>query len=184
MQTNLTEIQNYLKDKQICLLGNARSILNNPKDIDKYEIIIRMNRGIPKGKEKYIGSRTDVLCTSTKNTLYEIHQFNPMFIIWMTKDQNLKNPMIDYYIQNPPEDWQELKDSYPDKYLPSTGCIVINFLLKHVEFKSLTLMGYDFFCTGTFYHNLKNQSWHPAEFEEYFIKDMIFPYKNVELIIK
>jgi len=187
MVTDLTEIQNYLKDKQICLLGNARSILNTPKDIDKYEIVCRMNRGIPNTKEKYIGNRTDILCTSTNNNLFEMLSFKPKYIIWMTKDQNLikNNSYIkENAIRNPPEDWQELKDKYPENFLPSTGCIVINFLLKHIEFKSLTIFGFDFMKSGTWYHHIMNQKWHPAEFEKGFIETMISTKSNVELIIE
>ena len=182
MQTDLTEIQNYLKDKQICLLGNARSILNAPKDIDKYEIIIRMNRGIPNDKEKYIGTRTDVLCTSTRNDTYELRKFNAKYVIWMTKCQKLLGSGIYNYIQNPPSDWQTLKDKYPTDKLPSTGCIVINFLLRHIQFKTLTIYGFDFFKTGTHYHNMINQTWHPGEFERQLIMTMLSNRPNVELI--
>jgi len=185
MVTDLTEIQNYLKDKQICLLGNARSILNTPKNIDKYEVIIRMNRGVPKGKEKFIGSRTDILCTSTKNSQYEIEEFFADYIIWMTKDRKLVTEYINNNaIQNPPEDWQRIKDVYPKDTLPSTGCLVLFFLLHHIEFKSLTVFGFDFMKSGTWYHHIMNQKWHPAEFEKGFIETMISTKSNVELIIE
>jgi hypothetical protein len=183
MVTDLTEIQNYLKDKQICLLGNARSILNTPKDIDKYEIVCRMNRGLSIGKEHYIGSKTDILFTSTKLSNSLILQFHTKYLVWMTKCQNLATDTIKQSaVQNPPEEWQELKDKYPENFLPSTGCIVINFLLKHIDFKTLHIYGFDFFASGTFYHDIKNQKWHPTQFEEKFIKDMIKDYTNVELI--
>jgi len=185
MQTNLTEIKNYLKDKQICLLGNARSILNTPKDIDKYEIVCRMNRGLPIGKERYIGNRTDVLFTSTKLTSQLVLQYKTRYLVWMTKCQKLLPEwMKSCTIQNPPEDWQELKDQYPENKLPSTGCIVINFLLKHIEFKSLIIYGFDFMRSGTWYNNLKDPRWHPKETEEKIIKGLIGNCKNVEIIIE
>ena len=77
-----------------------------------------------------------------------------------------------------------MKDKYPEKKLPSTGCLAINFLLKHIEFKSLTIYGFDFFKSGTWYHHLKNQCWHPVELEENIIKEMITNYKNREVIIE
>jgi len=185
MITDLTEIKNYLKDKQICLLGNARSILNSPKDIDKYEIIGRMNHGIPIGKEHYIGNRTDILFSSTRLSNNEILKFHSRYLVWMVKDlKRLPEHLKSCTIQNPPEDWQEMKDKYPEKKLPSTGCLVINFLLKHIEFKSLTIYGFDFFKSGTWYHHLKKQMWHPAEIEERIIKEMIAKYNNVEVIIE
>ena len=185
MITDLTEIKNYLKDRQICLLGNARSILNKPKDIDKYEIVCRMNHGISKGKEQYIGSKTDILFSSTRLSNSEILRFHSRYLVWMVEDlKRLPEHLRSCTIQNPPMDWRELKDKYPEKKLPSTGCLVINFLLKHIEFKSLTIFGFDFFKSGTHYHNLKNQMWHPAELEKKIIKEMINGHKNVEVIIE
>ena len=184
MQTNLSEIQNYLKDKQICLLGNARSILNTPKDIDKYEIIIRMNHGLPQSKEKFIGSRTDILCTSTNLGKNEIVSFATKYLMWMTKDKNLikKNDFInENAIQNPPEDWEALKAFYPQDKIPSTGIIVLKFLLKHIQFKTLSVYGYDHFASGTFYHNLKNQQWHPCELEKDLFNQMVKRFPNVEV---
>jgi hypothetical protein len=186
MITDLTEIKNYLKNKEICLLGNARSILRNPKDIDKYEIIIRMNRGVPEGKERFIGSRTDILCTSTQNTNREISQFNPKYVIWMTPNTKLFPYWLEVChktFQNPPEDWEELKNFYPYDKLPSTGCITINFLLKHIDFKFLTIYGFDFFKTTSHYNspNFK-QSWHPYEIEEKLIRDMVNARPHAEII--
>lgn len=183
MITDLMEIQNYLKDKQICLLGNARSILNTPKDIDKYEIVCRMNRGLPIGKERYIGKKTDILFTSTKLSNSEIFQFHTTYLVWMTKCQNLATETIKQCaIQNPPEDWQRLKDQYPENKLPSTGCIVINFLLKHIEFKSLILIGFDNFLSGTFYHSITNQKWHCGEYEKNLISEWIKTFSNINWI--
>jgi len=185
MVTDLSEIKNYLKNKQICLLGNARSILNTPKDIDKYEIVCRMNRGLPIGKERYIGKKTDVLFTSTKLDNSLILQFHTRFLVWMTKCQNLATETIKQCaIQNPPEDWQSIKDVYPKDTLPSTGCLVLFFLLHHIEFKSLTVFGFDFMKSGTWYHHIMNQKWHPVEFEKGFIETMISTKSNVELIIE
>jgi len=169
MITDLTEIKKYLKNKQICLLGNARSILNNTKNIDKYEIVCRMNHGYSRpNKELYIGKKTDILFTSTKLSNKEILQFHSRYLIWMTKSiKRLPEHLRSCTIHNPPEDWQELKDLYPNKQLPSTGCIVINFLLKHIEFKSLTIYGFDnFLKSGTWYHGIKNQAWHNGKFEK------------------
>jgi hypothetical protein len=180
---NLSELQKYLKDKNICLLGNARSILNTPKNIDKYDIVIRMNRGLPRDKERYIGKKTDVLCLSTNLSDSMVLQFHTRYILWITnKYKEAVTGWQQGALQNPPEDWREIRDQYPKDKLPSTGCIVINFLLKHIEFKSLTIYGFDFFKTGTHYHNLKTQNWHCCEFEEKLIKDMIKNHPNVELI--
>jgi hypothetical protein len=183
MQTNLKPIQDYLKNKKICLVGNATSVLNSFKDVDHYEIVGRMNRGVPQGNEPFIGSRTDLLFTSTKLRDDMIQKFNPQFVVWMTKDTQLTTPWLkEMAYQNPPEDWEDMKSSYPEDRLPSTGILVIQFLLKHIEFKKLTLIGFDNFQTSTFYHQHFNQIWHSGELEKKLINLMIEEDERVEWI--
>ena len=181
MQTDLSKLQSYLANKDIVLLGNSRSILTNEKNIDKYDVVCRINRGKPEGKEQFIGSRTDILFLATKMREPAIKQdFNPKFVVWTTECQKLALPWVmENAIQNPAEDWRELKSNLPA--LPSTGYVTINFLLKHINFKSLTIYGFDFFKSGTWYHNLRNQKWHCFKEEEKLIKEMI-KNKNIKLI--
>ena len=183
MKTNLIEIQEFLKNKSICLLGNARSILKNEKNIDKFDVVCRMNRGTPQGKTKYIGSRTDILFISTKFHDNLRCNFNAKYVIWMTKSQGLATKWIkENAFQNPPEDWEELKSQFPDEKLPSTGLLSIYFLLNHIDFKSLTIYGFDFFKSGTFYHNLKEFPWHTGEIEKEIITKWISERDNIRII--
>ena len=185
MAPTLLDLQTYLKNKTVCLLGNARSILKTPKNIDRYEIIGRINHGLPKGKEQYIGTRTDVLFTSTNISDSEIVQFDAKYVVWITKSKKYTTEGFrKNAIQNPPEDWQDVKKYYPDDKIPSTGCIVINFLLKHIQFKSLILIGFDFMKTGTHYNNSLVQSWHPPEIEEQVIKHLIMNRSNVKIMME
>lgn len=185
MKNNLIEIQEFMKNKNICLLGNARSILKNKKDIDKYDIICRMNRGTPQEKEKYIGKRTDILFISTKFHNNLRHKFNAKYVIWMTKSQGLATEWIKKNaFQNPPEDWEELKSQFLPEKLPSTGILTIQFLLKYITFKSLTIYGFDFFETGTHYHHLKEFPWHDEKIEKKLILKWINERKDVEIIIE
>ena len=183
MKTNLIEIEEFLKDKNVCLLGNSRSILKNKKNIDRYDIICRMNRGCSQGKEEYIGKRTDILFISTKFRDNLRSNFNAKYVIWMTKSQGLATKWIkEKAFQNPSEDWEELKTRFPDDKLPPTGILTIQFLLKYINFKSLTVYGFDFFETGTHYHNLKRFPWHEGDIEKKLILKWINERKNVEII--
>ena len=91
---DLVEIQEFLKNKEICVLGNATSILNNKKDIDGFEVVCRMNRGVPQGREEYIGSRTDIVFMSTRFRPEWEQQFNAKFVVWCTECQNLATGWI------------------------------------------------------------------------------------------
>ena len=186
MKDNLIEIQEFLKNKNLCLLGNSRSILKNKKDIDKFDIVCRINRGYSQGKEEYIGSRTDILFISTQLKENLRSKFNAKYVVWMTKSQGLATKWIkENSFQNPIEDWEELKVQYSKDKLPSTGCIALNFLIKYIQFKNLTIYGFDFFKSGTWYHNIKNQNWHDVDIEKRIILDLINRTKsNVEIIIE
>ena len=185
MKTNLTEIKEFLKNKHICLLGNAKSILKVKKDIDKFDVVCRMNRGTSQGKIEYIGSRTDILFISTRfhDSLRKKH--NAKYVIWMTECQKLATTWIkDYAFQNPIEDWRALKSYFPDKKLPSTGILSIYFLIKYINFKSLTIYGFDFMKSGTWYHNLKEFPWHEEKLEKKLIMKWINERENVRIIIE
>jgi hypothetical protein len=182
MINNLIEIQNLLKNKKICLLGNSNSILTNPKNIDSYDIICRINRGNPSRKERFIGSRTDVLFLATRMEENDIKKFNSKCVIWTTKDTKLQSNWVKQNsIQNPPEDWQELSDNLTT--LPSTGCVAIYFLIKYIDFLYLDIYGFDFFKSGTWYHSLK-QKWHNEKVEEIFITNLIKNNSKIQLILE
>lgn len=183
MIKDLTKIQHFAENKNIVLLGNSRSILTNEKVIDSFDVVCRINRGKPEGKEKFIGSRTDILFLATRMREPAIKQdFNPNFVVWTTECQNLALPWVmENAIQNPVEDWRELRNKLPA--LPSTGYVTINFLLKHINFKSLTIYGFTFFDgTGTWYHRLKKPSWHNGDLEKKIILKWTNEKENVRII--
>jgi len=152
MKESLTEIQEFCKGKRICLLGNADSILHEKKDIDSFDIVCRCNRGNPHEKEEFIGSRTDILFLSTHMSGKNIHNsFNPHFAVWMTVCHRLASSWtMKNAIQNPAEDWNMLHKELGIN--PTTGIMALNFLLKHIDFKNLTIYGFDFFATKTWYN--------------------------------
>lgn len=53
-------------------------------------------------------------------------------------------------IQNPAEDWNDLFDKLSIN--PTTGLMALNFILNHIDFESLTIYGFDFFATRTWYN--------------------------------
>lgn len=182
MKNNIIEIQNFLNHKTICLLGNSNNILKNKKNIDSYDIVCRINRGIPKEKENFIGSRTDILFLSTKMEDTDITKnFNPKYVVWITKDTTRQTNWINHnVIRVPVEDWQNVKNQLTT--LPSTGCVSLYFLINHIEFDRLDIYGFDFFRSGTWYHNLKHQTWHNGTLEEKFITNLIKNNERVSLI--
>jgi len=152
MERSLEEIKEFCVGKNICLIGNADSVLRRKRHIDTYDIVCRMNRGAPQGKEGSIGSRTDILFLSTNMGERNIKEaFDPRFVVWMTVCHRLASLWtLKNAIQNPREDWHELHKKL--KINPTTGMMALNFLLKHINFGHLTIYGFDFFKTKTWYN--------------------------------
>ena len=180
---SLAEIQEFCKGKRMCILGNANSVLNKKKHIDSFDIVGRMNRGKPQGKEKFIGSRTDILFLSTHMKGKNIQGlFNPRFVVWMTACNRLASSWtLKNAIQNPPEDWDALYDKLSIN--PTTGMMTLNFILKHIDFKNLTIYGFDFFRTKTWYNTgIDSGQKHSGKKEKVLFMEMIKDRSNVRFL--
>jgi len=180
---SLVEIREFCKNKKICILGNANSVLNEKKNIDSFDVVGRMNRGAPQGKERFIGNRTDILFLSTHMSGENIRKlFNSRFVVWMTACNRLASSWtLKNAIQNPPDDWDALYDKLSIN--PTTGMMSLNFLLKHIDFKSLTIYGFDFFHTKTWYNTkIDSGQKHSGEREKTLFMKMIKDRSNVRFI--
>ncbi len=185
MKESLTEIGKFCEGKDLCLLGNSDSILKEEKDIDAFDVVCRMNRGTPKGKEKYLGSRTDMLFHSTHmsgENITKVSYTNPRFVVWMTVCHRLASAwaMKNAY-QNPPIDWNYLYSQLGIN--PTTGMMSLYFLLNHTDFKSLTIYGFDFFKTKTWYNKaIDSGQKHSGKKEEGLFMKMIKDNPKVKFI--
>jgi len=180
---SLLKIKEFCKGKKICILGNANSVLNEEKDIDSFDIVGRMNRGTPKGKERFIGNRTDILFLSTHMSGENIQRsFDPRFTVWMTICNRLASSwVLKNAIQNPMEDWDALHEKLGIN--PTTGMMTLSFLLKHINFKSLDIYGFDFFKTKTWYNTrIDSGQKHSGKKEKVLFMKMIKGRKNVRIL--
>lgn len=155
----LEELQNYLKDKTIAIVGNAQSILEiKHPEIDASDVVIRINKGFPQGKEKYLGSRTDILALAVPLGMARIKEkFNPKCIIWINvKNANPTPVKTGNLFIYPQTFWDDLYCTL--KSYPSTGCMVTDLILNrcNCKAKKVFLYGFDFWKTGTWYHREQN----------------------------
>ena len=58
-------------DKKVIVVGNSTSILKKEygEIIDSYDIVIRVNRCITQGYEKYIGKKIDIWATTRTDSI-------------------------------------------------------------------------------------------------------------------
>ena len=179
----MDKLQHFLKDKSIALLGNAKSILDEKRDIDsKFDIVCRCNKGFPIGKEEYIGSRTDVLFLSIplhENIIKE--EYNTKHIFWCTANrEELRYWALEGCPMFNLKAWDELSKIVEAR--PSTGCIAITYLITNVKFKSLTLFGFDSWDTPNWYTGCINIRNHNPEGEKKYIENLIREDKRISII--
>lgn len=174
------DIIHYIKDKDVVLFGNAKSVLQVKKEIDaKYQVICRINLGFPEGKEEYLGSATDILFISMPIEEDQLIRLNPYFIIWCSPKHEKMTPYIKqhaltYDIQS----WQNLYDDIGAR--PSTGLMALDILRK-TDFKSLTLYGFDNWTSETWYTNRIAPCIHLPSAEKQFI-EMLIDERNGKVI--
>ena len=167
----LSKFQEYCKGKTIAIVGNSSCIFNKShgSDIDSHDIVIRFNWTIDKPIHKWhanLGGKFNVYVYAIKSYSRILRYIKsgllndkdfiirvrhddayklPSLHASVKKDKNIKK--ILYYNQS------EFKESLPvnwfNKKEPSAGAIILQFLIDCVDFKSISLYGFDFFETST-----------------------------------
>jgi hypothetical protein len=159
---------NYIKDKDIAVLGNAKSILNKKHAIDDHEIVVRINKGFP---QEYTGERTDILALSLPLTKGEIlDNYSPRFIVWCTpKYDKMTQYLREVCLYFPQGNWKLLYNALGAR--PSTGCMIVAYLYPYC--KSMTLYGFDFWKTPNYYTDVIHTGQHNPKAEQLFLNYMI-----------
>tara|TARA_Y100000816_G_C26108368_1_gene590162 strand:- start:3611 stop:4300 length:690 start_codon:yes stop_codon:yes gene_type:complete len=153
------------KNSKVIIIGNSPSVLNYEYGsiIDSYDVVIRINRCLTTGFEKYIGSKTDIWAT-TKNTYYKDNfvpnNYDKLSYIWYrtpTAKKNVKvkkqfkNLNIPYLIMSKHRDEKKLKISeffenctlLGKKHPPCTGLLAILTAVK--LYSDITIHGFSFY---------------------------------------
>ena len=154
---NREKLLAFLSGKSIAVVGNAQSLFgrNSGADIDRHDIVLRMNRGFIQCNASQ-GSRTDLLAFSCHLSLQQIRrEFDPQFLMWMGRDYRHFPLFIQEYEKRvyfyEPELWREDANRVSSQK-PSAGYMVTSFLRNLSPESSLSLFGFDFGKTRTFYN--------------------------------
>ena len=154
---------NLTENKDVILVGNSVEILhyNNGPLIDSYDTVVRFGKGFPTPSiEHAIGKRTDIWQTGilrrhmvNKFPDAQVSLFNRSRI-YLDKEI-LKEKLPNYTTINMYTDvelykiYEEFGFTDPGKYSPrpSQGFIALLFFTRKIPtYKSLTLIGFDFFA--------------------------------------
>ena len=153
----LQELQRFCKNGRIILVGNSSRMLNHNygKLIDSYDIVVRMNWGyrIDSMYQQHIGEKTDIVSSGIKSASFATSALNgnrvKYVICPIRYSEPLRYPNV-YRCDD--EDYDILKKQLGG-VKPSTGLCTFNFFHKHVEYRNLDLVGFDFFESSGDYRN-------------------------------
>lgn len=156
-------LQELTVGKRIILVGNSVEILQHEKGdlIDSYDTVVRFGRGAPVPEfYKAIGSRTDIWVTGFLRASSFRSFPEDVFILFnrgrvhMNLPPHTKIPVQVKRKAYPMFSDKEIieinkilgtVDGVPCGDRPSAGLIAILFFLRKCNYKSLTLIGFDFF---------------------------------------
>lgn len=171
----MLDIAEYLKNKNVIVVGPSNHIKYYGRLIDSYDVVIRLNMGypVPEAIQIDYGCRTDILFTSTgvvQHFLSEKNNTLPKFIVCVNPKNSLlppdnlyktiswcqENNIVQYFYNG---NWSFIMEDFPfhDAFEkihknPTTGICVLNFAKNHA--KSVLVVGFSFymFPCHPFYH--------------------------------
>lgn len=167
-------LREFIKDKDIALVGNAKSIFKkrSGQKIDAHDIVVRFNKGLPK-KPGCQGKRTDILFLAYLADKVDAEKFDAEFIIF--RRGMFRKPDVSGLIYKEKRmEAAKLKIQEHKKdgegSNPSSGFLMIELLLD-VGVKNITLYGFDWGKTKTFFNKPDYKTPHNYRAEEEIIRD-------------
>jgi hypothetical protein len=161
--------------KTVAVVGNARSLLAaaHGAAIDAHDLVLRMNRGLPAAAGAQ-GRRTDILAFATFDGVADIHEsFGARWHVWMSpkgRDAAPRSrlpPMTEFYDL---DRWQALHDRLGSR--PSVGAMVLDHLSAKGP-QGVTVFGFDFKRSDTFYQQTQHIGPHDYRSEEALCEQLV-----------
>lgn len=161
--------------KSVALVGNAQSLLATDygAKIDNHDFVIRLNKGAP-AVERAQGTRTDAVGITPELTEAEIvEMFGPkLFLFLIPKMRHFKfygRENVSCTLFYPFRCW--LADRNLIGRRPSSGFMAASWLINLGTSDSITLYGFDFGQSGTYYNPKDYKTPHNFDREGEIIQD-------------
>ena len=153
----IQDVKNEINNKSVIVVGNSSLMLDCKYGelIDSHDCVIRCNLGFnTPDRHVYLGEKTDIWVTSwSSKNKYSNDKFmrglsffkncNMFLFLFAFNNMYVKNKFfLNKCYQDSVDNYCELSSRLIEK--PSTGCMVINFLYNNIDFKSLSIVGFDF----------------------------------------
>mgnify|MGYP000939954898 CR=1 FL=1 len=171
----LEELREMVSGRDVALVGNAQSLFSSPRPIDRHELVARINRGyrLDAAKAAMAGTRMDLLLTSWFPGQVVREMLSACgHVAWMSPSGRDRLRRIDagqmYFY---PLEWhEELQRSLATGSRPSTGCMAIDLLMRLIGPGTVTLYGFDFWQSPTWYTGEARPGPHSPSEEELFVR--------------
>ncbi|MDD7910889.1 glycosyltransferase family 29 protein [Pseudovibrio exalbescens] len=168
---DLIKIEQEVRGNRVAIVGNAQSLLRTSfgRDIDAHDIVVRLNRGVVSPSARSHGKKTDIWCFSVLDQMTPVlKRANYRYRIGMSPKQvNLPdNEEIVY----PSEYWSRLSALIGAR--PSVGCMALDLISRFQPY-SVTLYGFDFKETKSYYEKHHNFGQHDFAAERLFAKTLV-----------
>lgn len=161
------------KNKRVALVGNAKSLVNSNYGelIDSHDVVCRINKGyhmIPPFNDVYLtshGSKIDILFLNLIKTLGLSERFDNLTKFIQTGSEIVQEEylsLVDGTILN--SDLTELQKHFTQK--PSTGIRALWILASISDVKEISVFGFDWKKTPSFWHLRHDKSAYEHDFEE------------------
>ena len=175
---SLHSIQELVRDKDILLVGNNLTAVDLEQGhiIDSYDIVVRFGKGVPTGREKYLGSRTDIwVAGSFREYMRDSFPGAAVLFNTSTAGKEPKYPKYDHTPMYMPQECEHVNSLFGGNNghfteggtRLSAGAVTAYWLYHEVgTFKSMTLINFDFFTEATAFKDKqqdfinKANSWH------------------------
>lgn len=161
-----------LNNKKVAIVGNAQYLFQRSygKEIDKHDIIIRMNRAAILYTNHYNyythGSKTHVWAMWRYKEYETVAINEPEYVIQMAYWQDSDNPNINYY---DPVKLNKLIEMSRCE-VPSTGLMVLDWV-SYFNPSKVSVYGFDWKATPTFTDPTRNID---KDMSHDFIKEKVF----------
>lgn len=186
-------MKEWFEHKSVAIVGNAASLFqkNFGKDIDDFDIICRINRGVIIKDSICQGTRTDIWAYGTTNPIDDIlKEFKSSTIKTLhlsphkrTKKIRLENYKKKIEISEPLTDYFVSIEIINDVYKKfgynrlSSGLLLLNYVYLQNP-KSITLYGFDWKKTPTWYYE-EEKTVHKWNEEKSFIEKNFLSKENI-----
>jgi len=164
-------MQEWFENKDVALVGSSAALMKSTlgNSIDSHEIVCRINRGVIIQNPLAQGIRTDVWAIGQSKTVDDLFKKYKIKNFYMShKGRKIIDNRIHYYLSM--EILNNLRNDLVHSK-PSSGLMALHYI-KHCKPTKITIYGFDWKRTSTWYYEETDYQPHNWQLEEQYVRAM------------